>query len=205
MTTSRSGQRKEPRQERSKATVERIVDAGGRVLIAYGYEGASTNRIASAAQLSPGSLYQYFSDKDAIVKAVMDRLSLDISTKISASFRSMAGCSAEDGTRAVLGALVAALNSQAELVRVAVEQIPSRFGDTDVLTGTLARARDLVFHQLLANQSRLRHRDQDTTIWFVMQMTTQLSIRYVVDRPQIPAEQFVDELTRLLINYVYGD
>lgn len=186
-------------------TVERIIDAGARVLIAYGYDGASTNRIARDAQISPGSLYQYFSDKDAIVKAVLDRLAADISTRVATSFRSMAGRSAQDGTRAVLGALVAALDSQSALVRVALEQVPTRFGEADVLAGTLARARDLVYHQLLANESRLRNSDQDTTTWFVMQLATQLSIRYVIDRPQITPEQFVDELTRLLINYVYRD
>jgi AcrR family transcriptional regulator len=202
MSLVRAGPRKQPRQERSRATVERILDAGARVLIAYGYDGASTNRIARAAQVSPGSLYQYFSDKDAIVKAVMDRLAADISAKISASFRSMAGRSAEDGTRAVLTTLVKALDSQAALLRVAVDQVP-RFGDADVLAALLARARDLVYHQLLANQSRLRHTDQDTTTWFVVQLTTQLSIRFIVDRPPISPEQFVDELTQLLLNYVY--
>jgi hypothetical protein len=58
---------------------------------------------------------------------------------------------------------------------------------------------------LRANQSRLRHRDQETTPWCVMQLTTQLSIRYIVDRPQIPADQFLDELTKLLIKSVYRD
>lgn len=202
MTVVRSGPRKSPRQERSRATVERILDAGARVLVAYGYDGASTNRIARAAGVSPGSLYQYFSDKDGITAAVVDRLAEDISANISTVFRAMAGRSAEDGTRAALTTLVNALGSHADLLRVAVDQVP-HFGDSDVLAALLARGRDLVYHQLVANQTRLRHTDLDTTSWFVVQTTTQLSIRYIVDRPPIPTDQFVDELSRLLLSYVY--
>ncbi len=204
MAAERSGPRKSPRQDRSRATVERIVEAGARVLIAYGYDGASTNRIARAAGVSPGSLYQYFSDKDAIVAAVVARLSEDVSVDISSAFRSMAGRSAEDGTRVVLTTLVNALEAQAELLRVAVDQVPS-FGGSDVLAALLTRGRDLVYHQLLANQNRLRHPDLDTATWFVVHTTTQLSIRYIVDRPAIPTELFVDHLSQLLLNYVYYD
>ncbi|OPX11720.1 TetR/AcrR family transcriptional regulator [Mycobacterium sp. AT1] len=202
MSVVRSGPRKLPRQERSRATVERILEAGARVLIAYGYDGASTNRIARAAGVSPGSLYQYFTDKDAITAAVVNRLAEDVSANISTVFRSMTGRSPEEGTRVALTTLVNALAAQADLLRIAVEQVP-RFGETDVLAALLARGRDLVYHQLLANSSRLRHDDLDTASWFVVQTTTQLAIRYTVDRPPIPVDRFVDELSQLLVHYVY--
>lgn len=204
MSVVRSGPRKVPRQERSRATVERILEAGARVLIAYGYDGASTNRIARAAGVSPGSLYQYFTDKDAITAAVVNRLAEDVSANISTVFRSMTGRSPEEGTRVALTTLVNALAAQADLLRIAVEQVP-RFGETDVLAGLLARGRDLVYHQLLANRSRLRHDDLDTASWFVVQTTTQLAIRYTVDRPPIPVDRFVDELSQLLVHYVYRE
>ena len=180
--------------------MDRILAAAARVLIAYGYDGASTNRIADEAGVSPGSLYQYFSDKDAITAAVLDRFVDDVSANVSTVFRSMAGRSAEDGTRAVLATLVNALAPQADLLRIAVEQVP-RFGDAALL----ARGRDLVYHQLLANQARLRHHDLDITSWFVVHATTQLMIRYTVDRPPIPPDRFVDELTKLLLSYAYGE
>ncbi|EKF25150.1 bacterial regulatory s, tetR family protein [Mycolicibacterium hassiacum DSM 44199] len=44
--------RRTPRQQRSRAMVERILDAGERVLISHGFDGASTNRIAAAAGIS---------------------------------------------------------------------------------------------------------------------------------------------------------
>ncbi len=97
------------------------------------------------------------------------------------------------------------LPPQADLLRIAVEQVPPRFGEADRLGVLLERARDLVYHQLLANQDRLRRHDLDTTTWFVVHTATQLTIRYTVDRPPIPADRFVDELSRLLLGYVYRD
>ena len=57
--------------------VERILAATRSVLVERGYEGASTNRIAAVAGISPGSLYQYFPDKDAVVDRVVTSLKLE--------------------------------------------------------------------------------------------------------------------------------
>ena len=65
--------RKQPRQRRSKATVEAILEATARVLVEEGLDRASTNRIAEIAGVSIGSLYQYFPSKDALVMALLER------------------------------------------------------------------------------------------------------------------------------------
>lgn len=70
--------------------VERILGAGRQVLAEHGYEGASTSRIAATAEISPGSLYQYFPHKDAIVSAVLERYSdalvSSVTTRMSGHF-----------------------------------------------------------------------------------------------------------------------
>ena len=65
--------RKQPRQERSRLTVERIVDAAARIFHDQGYAGATTNDIADEANVSVGSLYQYFPNKDALLVALTKR------------------------------------------------------------------------------------------------------------------------------------
>ena len=65
--------RKKPRQARSRATVEAILQAGARILSEEGWAGFTTNRIADIAGVSIGSLYQYFPDKLSLVDAIRGR------------------------------------------------------------------------------------------------------------------------------------
>jgi AcrR family transcriptional regulator len=70
---SRITTRKRPRQERSEALVDAILDAARAEIVTLGYDQTTTNRIAALAGVSVGSLYQYFPSKDAIVVELMRR------------------------------------------------------------------------------------------------------------------------------------
>jgi AcrR family transcriptional regulator len=65
--------RKLPRQARSKATFDAIVEATTQLLLREGYDRFTTARVASRAGVSVGSLYQYFPNKTALAAAVIDR------------------------------------------------------------------------------------------------------------------------------------
>lgn len=73
MTNKGLEPRKMPSQERSHETVEWIIEGALRVLSTSGYEAMTTNRVAEAAGISVGSLYQYFPNKDAIVAELTRR------------------------------------------------------------------------------------------------------------------------------------
>ena len=64
------GPRRVPAQERSRARVERILDAAARVFADIGYEAATTEGIAALAGTSIGSLYQFFPNKKALFDAI---------------------------------------------------------------------------------------------------------------------------------------
>ena len=65
--------RKSPRQARSEAMVELILLAATRVLSTDSLAGFTTNRVAEVADVSIGSLYQYFPNKSALVAALIAR------------------------------------------------------------------------------------------------------------------------------------
>jgi AcrR family transcriptional regulator len=62
--------RRTPVQERSAARVERMLDAAASLLDEVGYEGTTTSLIASRAGVSVGSLYQFFPDRRAVLRAL---------------------------------------------------------------------------------------------------------------------------------------
>ncbi|WEO71046.1 TetR/AcrR family transcriptional regulator [Agrobacterium vitis] len=70
---STSTMRKLPRQLRSKATVDAIIEAAARILSEEGWAGFTTNKVAEVAGVSVGSYYQYFPDKHSLIDAIRNR------------------------------------------------------------------------------------------------------------------------------------
>lgn len=65
--------RKTPRQGRSAATVDIILEAVARILETGGLGALTTNAVAATAGISIGSLYQYFPGKEALLAALIRR------------------------------------------------------------------------------------------------------------------------------------
>ena len=69
--------RRVPTQARSRARLQRVLDAAEQLVAADGAEALTTTRVAEAAGVSVGSLYQYLPDKGAIVQALARRYLAD--------------------------------------------------------------------------------------------------------------------------------
>ncbi len=61
---------RKPRQNRSKVTVDTIIEAGFISVAANGTSGTTTRHIADIAGVSVGSLYEYFKNKEEIYDAM---------------------------------------------------------------------------------------------------------------------------------------
>ncbi len=62
--------RRQPKQQRGKERVEKLLDAAAAVFDEVGYEAATTHLIAAKAGTAIGSLYQFFPDKAAVFNAM---------------------------------------------------------------------------------------------------------------------------------------
>lgn len=65
--------RNPPRQARSAARVEHLLDAAAGVFEDVGYDAATTNLVAARAGVPVGTLYRWFPDKAALAEALTDR------------------------------------------------------------------------------------------------------------------------------------
>ncbi|MCP4807111.1 MAG: TetR/AcrR family transcriptional regulator [Proteobacteria bacterium] len=85
---------------------------------------ASTNRIAKCAGVSIGSLYHYFDDKDAIVKALVERVVQRQLTTLGESLQASFEMDPEEGVRALVHGALESQKVEAELAHVLLPQCP---------------------------------------------------------------------------------
>ena len=61
-----------PKQARSQERYNKILEMASDLFLQKGFDGTTTNEIAEEAEISIGSLYQYFDNKVAIVEALTE-------------------------------------------------------------------------------------------------------------------------------------
>jgi len=67
-----SGARRQPAQQRSRERLDRILEIAQRLIAEKGSEHVKMSEIAELAEISIGSLYQYFPDKRAIIRTLAE-------------------------------------------------------------------------------------------------------------------------------------
>jgi AcrR family transcriptional regulator len=197
--------RKKASQERSRATVDALIEATARVLVREGFERASTNRIAAEAGASIGSLYQYFPTKEALVAAVIERHKNDMMEVLRRALVRVAGMPLEQGVRELVALMIDAHRVDPELHRVLVEQIP-RIGRLAEVEGFDREVRELVRAYLEAHRGELRALDLDLAAFVCVASVETLAHEAVLHNPALLANRkvkaFTDEVTRLVIRYL---
>ena len=196
-----AGARKVPQQERSRLMVERIVEAGRTVLLRDGYDAASTNRVSREAGISPGSLYQYFPNKDAVISAVVEHYSDTLGERITASLADRFDESGPTMVRATLEALLDALEENTEFLRVVSDELP-RAENSSRAEALEQRIVGLVGAYIAARRSEIRDVQPSTAAWVLVRAIEHLTVRYVLERPPIDRDVFVSELVLLVAGYL---
>ena len=95
--------RKEPTQQRSRERVERMLAAARDLIAERGSDAMKIGEVAERAGVSIGSLYQFFPDKSAIIRALAERFTAENRACIDAE---LAGVSSEQDLLAAFTRLV---------------------------------------------------------------------------------------------------
>jgi AcrR family transcriptional regulator len=201
-----------PRQERSRETLTRLLDATEAVLAEGGLEAATVPAIARRAGLSVGTVYRRFPDKDALLRAVYFRLferareqnaarldpalyrGLELETVLGAMVRGMVHYYRERRTLLQAMHRYAESHADPEFRRRAAQL------NDDALTGLATL--------VAANREAIRHPDPDAAVRFAL-LTLGLVLRGVVLRegrlPGLFLREDVsveEELTRMVLGYL---
>ncbi|HQN02065.1 MAG TPA: TetR/AcrR family transcriptional regulator [Candidatus Hydrogenedentes bacterium] len=85
ITDNQTSSVSEIRRERERAEMmERIMDAARAMFVQDGYGAVTLRKIALAIEYSPGAIYQYFKDKQTLVKAIIQKDQQDLRNQIMA-------------------------------------------------------------------------------------------------------------------------
>jgi AcrR family transcriptional regulator len=205
MATKRSASRsklsptKQPRQERSRATVEALLEAAADILIRHGYAKLTTNRIAERAGVNIASLYQYFPGKEAIVAELRRRHGEEQRAAVRRTLRKRQGADLRSSIRALVSMGVAAHTANPELQRVFSGELP------DVRYADVAAADPAVFADFRQFLQRTAVGVPDLALaqWMVSTVAYAVIHRAIIERAEdLSNGRISDELTTLLVRYL---
>ena len=197
--------RKQASQERSRATVDALIEATARLLVREGFDKASTNRIAQEAGVSIGSLYQYYPSKEALVAAVIDRHNQDLMQLVRGALAKVAALPLEQAVRKIVAVAIDAHRLDPRLHRVLAEQIP-RTGRLEKVEAFNRDYYGLFRDYLERHRDKLRTVDLGLAAFVCVTSIEALAHTAVLHRPGMLTDEavgtLVDEATRLVMRYL---
>src|SRR5206468_9736341 len=172
--------RKLPRQERSHATVEALLQATTDILVRQGVGRLTTNRIAERAGVNIASLYQYFPSKHAIIAELRRRHGAEQRAAVRSALIEHRGDDLETTLRALVSMGVAAHAGNPELQRVFAEDLPQlAYAEVATIDAPLFAE----FREFLT-RSTAGIGDPELAMWMVATVANAVIHRAVVERPE---------------------
>ena len=199
MSKRRLSPRKIPRQERSRATVEALLEATTDILVRQGYAKLTTNRIAERAGVNIASLYQYFPGKEAIVAELRRRHGADQRAVLRQVLAKRAPGQLESTIRALVSAGGAGHAHAPRLHRVFTEEIPALdYRDVAAIDPAIFEAM-----RRFLQETDVDVRDMDLALWMISTASGAVLHRAAVERPEdLSTGVIAEELITLLCRYL---
>jgi AcrR family transcriptional regulator len=199
MKKRRLSPRKTPLQERSRATVEAILEATTHILVRDGYAKLTTNRIAERAGVNIASLYQYFPGKEAIVAELRRRHGAEQRAEVREVLARSSASSLESTIRSLVSSGIAGHARAPRLHRVFTEELPALgYRDVEAIDAPVFES----MRRFLAS-SDVDVRDVDVALWMIATVSGAVIHRAVVDRPEdLKTGVIEEELVALLCRYL---
>jgi AcrR family transcriptional regulator len=188
-----------PSQRRARQTRARLVEAAEQAFAETGYAKTTTAAIARRAGVATGTVYQYFADKDALLREIA------IARLVAVSDSSLTSLESDDGAlaarvRAAMATMVSRVMAYHRhdpgLHAVLTER---RHCDPE-LDAITSHAEGLLVDRVAALLERWGHRgDVEATAFVLFGMVEGSVHAHVLGAPKVDDERFVHALTHALI------
>lgn len=203
MAAKKLEHRKKPQQARAQQTVNAIIEATIQVLEREGPEAATTTRIAEIAGVSVGTLYQYFSHRDAIIDAIQER---EFSKAIEMTQEILSEGNLPKSPRDVVEACVhgmLALHTGKPGVHRVLAMEGLRTTKAARLQSFDLRIIGLVRHFLSATGATVRRKNVDAAAFIAFQCVRAVMLASLLETsPGLNNATMVEELVDLLMRYL---
>jgi AcrR family transcriptional regulator len=184
-----SQHRKLPKQQRSRQMVAKIVDATAGLLHTVDPEQISTNAIAERADVSKGSIYQYFANKDEIIAAAIEQIAAKQAPAIENMLRTVTLDQPESAMEASIDMLIDFTIANRRLIRY-IAQRPDHGRGLDAASGLSATLLAMSTLHMSAFRDRYRHELSPRSLaWLFYNMAVATTTRYIESDDPIPLEE----------------
>ena len=205
--SSSTGGRRRTQEERSAATVAKLIDATTNAIIEVGYAGATTREICDRAGVSQGGLFRHFPTRRDLIVATLDH----IYVVRSAAFASVV--EPDLGGESAMG-IAAQLRRVRDFVRdpismVFLEVVMASRTEPDLREGVvslLQRAEREILAIASRNPVVARMTDQSRRVWFdFAQQVLWIEALWATSLPEQAYDDMkIDALVRLMFVLAHG-
>jgi len=180
----------------------RLLDAGLELMSTRGYKGTTVEAIYTQAHLAPRYFYEQFADREALLRAVFDRIVAQLAERIVEARDAAPTDDVRARVRAGLEVVMRFFAADERTAWIAYLQIHGVSADLfwhriDVMRGFAADI-EREAHRLAAS-GLLPERDFAMTAIVLVGGTNEMVLDWLSREPRPPVEAVVDELTELYV------
>ena len=186
--------RRTPRQARAGETVSAILEAAAQVLEAGGLAGFTTNAVAERAGVSIGTLYQYFADKQALLRALAEREIRRALVAIATALRGDPLAPGEQRVRAMVRAMVNAFGGRQRARRAVIEALRAQPGASSEMMQPISAF-------LAQSEGVLTPLNREQVFVLSRAVIGVIRAAVVEEQPFFKSRSFEDEVVRLVVAY----
>ena len=192
--------RRIPHQARAAETVAAILEGAAQILEASGLAAFTTNAVAERAGVSIGTLYQYFADKNALLRALAERETSATLAAVGRALRGEVESTLEGRVRAIVRAMVNAFRGRQRARKAVVQAVLAQGMTVEMLAPIVS----FISQSGAETETRRGLARMTPEQAFVLSRALMGTIRAAVleEQPFFRSAAFEDELVRLVMAYL---